>query len=88
MIKINVTGNIEGVCKVKKKGSLILLFEQELFDCNKVDEGCNREFITVDYERIIKMNRVKSEQDYKYEEKQHSQCQLNKTKLNVNNDGY
>jgi hypothetical protein len=44
--------------------------------------------MTVAYEQIIKMNGLESEDDYKYEAKQHNQCQLDKTKIKVNIDGY
>jgi Papain family cysteine protease len=44
--------------------------------------------MTVAYEQIIKMNGLESEDDYKYEGKQHNQCQLDKKKIKVNIDGY
>ncbi|CAF4948436.1 unnamed protein product [Rotaria sp. Silwood1] len=83
----SVTGNIEGVWKVKKD-NLVSLSEQELVDCDKIDEGCNGGFMTVAYDQIINMGGLMTEQDYKYEGKQHSQCQLDKTKIKVNIDGY
>ncbi|CAF0800476.1 unnamed protein product [Adineta steineri] len=83
----SVTGNIEGVWKVKK-GDLIPLSEQELVDCDKVDEGCNGGFMTDAYGQIINMSGLMTEADYKYEGKQHDQCLLDKTKIKVNIDGY
>ncbi|CAF3291504.1 unnamed protein product [Rotaria socialis] len=83
----SVTGNIEGVWKVKK-GDLVSLSEQELVDCDKVDEGCNGGFMTLAYEQIINMSGLMTEQDYKYDGKQHPQCQLDKTKIKVNIEGY
>jgi len=83
----SVTGNIEGIWKVKK-GDLIPLSEQELVDCDKVDEGCNGGFMTVAFEQIIAMGGLMTEDDYKYEGKQHNQCQLDKQKVKVQINGY
>jgi len=44
--------------------------------------------MTVAYEQIIKINGLEDEDDYKYEGRQHNQCQLDKTKIKVNIDGY
>ncbi|CAF0907485.1 unnamed protein product [Adineta ricciae] len=83
----SVTGNIEGVWKAKK-GDLISLSEQELVDCDKVDEGCNGGFMTDAYGQIISMGGLMTEDDYKYEGKQHNQCLLDKSKIKVNIDSY
>jgi cathepsin F len=60
----------------------------ELVDCDKVDEGCNGGFMTVAYDQIINMSGLMTEEDYKYEGKQHNQCQLDKKKIKVDIDGY
>ncbi len=57
-------------------------------DCDKVDEGCNGGFMTVAYDQIINMSGLMTEEDYKYEGKQHNQCQLDKKKIKVDIDGY
>ena len=40
------------------------------------------------YGQIINMGGLETEEDYKYEAKQHDQCELDKTKIKVNIDGY
>jgi hypothetical protein len=40
------------------------------------------------YGQIINMGGLMTEEDYKYEAKQHDQCQLDKTKIKVDIDGY
>jgi len=44
--------------------------------------------MTVAYDQIINMSGLMTEDDYKYEAKQHNQCQLDKTKIKVDIDGY
>ena len=44
--------------------------------------------MNVAFDQIVDMDGLMSEDDYKYEGKQHDQCQLNKTKIRVKIDGY
>lgn len=44
--------------------------------------------MTVAYQQIINMNGLMTEDDYKYDGKQHDQCKLDKTKIKVNINGY
>lgn len=60
----------------------------ELVDCDKVDEGCNGGFMTLAYDQIISMGGLMTEDDYKYEGRQHDHCELDKTKIKVQIDGY
>lgn len=59
-----------------------------MVDCDKVDEGCNGGFMTLAYDQIIAMGGLMTEDDYKYEGRRHDQCQLDKTKIKVQIDGY
>ena len=60
----------------------------ELVDCDKVDAGCNGGYMTDAYGQIISMGGLMTEEDYKYEGKQHNQCLLDKSKIKVNIDSY
>lgn len=44
--------------------------------------------MTLAYGQIISMSGLMTEQDYKYEGKQHNQCLLDKSKIKVDIDGY
>lgn len=44
--------------------------------------------MTLAYDQVISMGGLMTEDDYKYEGKQHDQCQLDKQKIKVNINGY
>lgn len=77
----SVTGNVEGQWKLKT-GDLLSLSEQELVDCDKLDQGCNGGYMDNAYRAIEELGGLESEDEYPYEGED-DKCAFNKTMSRV-----
>ena len=75
----SVTGNVEGLYKIKHD-ELLSFSEQELVDCDKLDNGCNGGLPENAYKAIQKLGGLELEEDYKYEGDDET-CHFNKVNI-------
>lgn len=77
----SVTGNVEAQYAIKHE-KLLSLSEQELIDCDTLDQGCNGGLPDNAYRSIEKLGGLETETDYSYDAK-NEKCQFDKTKVKV-----
>jgi len=75
----STTGNLEGQWFLAKN-NLTSFSEQQLVDCDKVDQGCNGGLPSNGYEYIMKAGGIETESDYPYTAMD-GQCQFDASKV-------
>ncbi|KAL8564272.1 hypothetical protein ACOMHN_050883 [Nucella lapillus] len=81
----STTGNIEGQVAIKKK-TLLSLSEQELVDCDKLDQGCEGGLPANAYQAIKTLGGLETEKDYSYKGKD-EKCEFNRTEVAIKVSG-
>jgi len=75
----SAVANLEGQ-QAKKAGKITTLSEQQLVDCDDVDQGCNGGLMDNAFEFLIKEGGIESDSDYPYTARDGS-CRFNKSKV-------
>ncbi|XP_052890247.1 uncharacterized protein LOC128298534 [Anopheles moucheti] len=75
-------GNVEGLHQIKTK-ILESYSEQELIDCDKVDNGCGGGYMDDAFKAIEQLGGLELETDYPYKAKAQKTCHFNKTLSHV-----
>lgn len=82
----SATGNLEGQTKIVKD-NLQSISEQELVDCDKVDQGCQGGLMENAFEQLEKLGGIETESDYPYTGRG-GQCKFDKSKVALEVTGY
>lgn len=81
----STTGNIEGQWAIKKN-KLVPLSEQELVDCDKLDDGCQGGLPTDAYTAIMQIGGLEGEADYPYRGR-NDKCSFDKSEVRATISG-
>lgn len=81
----STTGNVEGQYAIKY-GKLMEFSEQELVDCDTMDQGCNGGLMDNAYQMIEKLGGLETESDYPYDAED-EKCTFKKDKSVVQLSG-
>ncbi|XP_076464347.1 LOW QUALITY PROTEIN: cathepsin L-like [Babylonia areolata] len=77
----STTGNVEGQLAIKH-GKLLSLSEQELVDCDKMDDGCEGGLPANAYQAIMKLGGLETEKEYSYQGAD-EKCRFNRSDVVV-----
>ncbi|XP_061503275.1 uncharacterized protein LOC1273088 isoform X1 [Anopheles gambiae] len=78
----SAVGNVEGLHQIKTK-KLESYSEQELIDCDKVDNGCGGGYMDDAFKAIEQLGGLELENDYPYEAKAQKSCHFNRSLSHV-----
>ncbi|OON23446.1 papain family cysteine protease [Opisthorchis viverrini] len=70
----SAVGNIEGQW-FRRTGELLKLSEQQLVDCDEVDQGCDGGTPPLAFKQVVEMGGLQLDSDYPYEESE-GQCRM------------
>lgn len=82
----SVTGNIEGINAVKT-GKLLSFSEQELLDCDTIDNACGGGLPDQAYKALETIGGLELEDQYPYAGQKHKSCEFDKTLSKVEVSG-
>ena len=83
----STTGSIEGA-HAKATGKLVSLSEQQLVECDRVDQACNGGLMDHGFDYVIKAGGLVTEQSYPYTAPEISKCKFNKDNIAANISSY
>ncbi|XP_063233965.1 uncharacterized protein LOC134537443 isoform X2 [Bacillus rossius redtenbacheri] len=75
----SVTGNVEGQWAIHR-GKLLSLSEQELLDCDQMDDGCGGGEMVTAYKAVENLGGLETENEYPYEGERES-CHFNNSEV-------
>jgi cathepsin F len=82
----SATGNIEGISAIANKKA-VSLSEQELVDCDQLDQGCGGGLPTNAFKTVINIGGIESESDYPYDGR-NEKCHFNRSLSKTTIDSY